>query len=123
MSLALSSLVNSQPARVQAFISLRISSHFSPNPASPARKKLGDFGPAVSQLLMRLVDDPVFLLSPGRLLHLWVEVVVPALAALFANAPLQVLGDHRPALGSILLDQLDHLVGGRGCELERECRG
>lgn len=122
MSLAPSSLVNSQCQfrHSSSFAFLHI---FSPNPASPAREKLGDFSPAVSQLLVRLVDDPVFLLSPGRLLHLWVEVVVPALAALLADTPLQVLGDHRPALGSILLDQLDHLVGGRGCELERECRG
>lgn len=59
---------------------------------------------------MRLVDDAVLLLGPGRLLHLRVEVVVPALAALLADAALQVLGDHRPALGAVLLDQLDHLL-------------
>lgn len=58
---------------------------------------------------MCLVDDPVLLLSPRCLLHLWVQVVVPALTALLADTPLQVLGDDRPALGSILLDQLDHL--------------
>lgn len=58
---------------------------------------------------MRLVDDPVLLLGPRCLLHLWVEVVVPAFAALLADTTLEVLGDHRPALGSVLLDQLDHL--------------
>lgn len=59
---------------------------------------------------MRLVDDPVLFLGPRRLLHLRVQVVVPAFAALLANPTLQVLGDHRPALGSVLLDQLDHLA-------------
>lgn len=58
---------------------------------------------------MCLVDDPVLLLGPGGLLHLWVQVVVPALAALLADTTLQVLGDHRPALGAVLLNQLDHL--------------
>lgn len=77
--------------------------------ASPARKQLGDFCPAVSQLLVGLVDDSVLLLGPRGLLDLWIQVVVPALAALLADASLQVLGDHRPALGSVLLDQLDHL--------------
>lgn len=82
---------------------------FSSISASPAGEQLCDFGPAVAQLLVRLVDDAVLLLSPRGLLHLRVQVVVPALAALLANSPLQVLGDHRPALGSILLHQLDHL--------------
>lgn len=59
---------------------------------------------------MRLVDDAVLLLGPRCLLHLRVEVVVPALAALLADAALEVLGDHRPALGTVLLDQLDHLL-------------
>lgn len=77
--------------------------------ASPARKQLGDFCPAVSQLLVSLVDNSVLLLGPRGLLDLWVQVVVPALTALLADASLQVLGDHRPALGSVLLDQLDHL--------------
>lgn len=35
---------------------------------------------------------------------------MPPLAALLADTTLQVLGDHRPALGSVLLDQLDHLA-------------
>lgn len=43
-----------------------------PCSTSPAREKLSDFGPAVSQFLMCLVDDPVLLLSPWSLLHLWV---------------------------------------------------
>lgn len=87
---------------------------FPPDRGSPAREQLGDFGPAVAQLLVRLVDNAVLLLGPRRLLHLRVEVVVPALAALLADAALQVLGDHRPALGAVLLDQLDDLTSGKG---------
>lgn len=87
--------------------------------ASPAREQLSDFGPAVAQLLVCLVDDSVLLLGPRSLLHLWVQVVVPALAALLADTPLQVLGYHRPALGSILLNQLYHL----GCMCVFVCMG
>lgn len=61
---------------------------------SPAREQLSDFCPAIAQLLVRLVDYSVLLLCPGSLLNLWVQVVVPALTALLANSPLQVLGDH-----------------------------
>lgn len=89
--------------------------------SSPAREQLCDFSPAVSQFLVRLVDDPVLFLGPRRLLHLRVEVVVPALAALLADTTLQVLGDHRPALRSVLLDQLDHL--GRWALVRERGRG
>ena len=61
---------------------------------------------------MGLVDDPVLLLGPGALLHLGVQVVVPALPALLADAALEVLGDHRPALRPVLMDQVDHLGTG-----------
>lgn len=86
-------------------MSFRVSAGFS----SPPWEQLCYFSPAVSQFLMCLVDDPVLLLGPGCLLHLWVQVVVPAFAALLADTTLQVLGDHRPALGAVLLHQLDHL--------------
>lgn len=75
----------------------------------PSGKQFGDFCPAVAQALVCVVDDAVLLLRPGGLLHIRVEVVVPALSALFANAPLQVLGNDRPAFGSIFVDQLNHL--------------
>jgi hypothetical protein len=43
-----------------------------------------------------------------------VEVVVPALAALLAVPPVKVLGDERPALGAVLLDE-----GEQRCVLRR----
>ena len=58
---------------------------------------------------MGLADDAVLLLRPAGLLHLGVEVVVPALTALLAQPALQVLGNQRPLLRAVLLDQLDDL--------------
>ena len=60
---------------------------------------------------MGLTDDAVLLLCPAGLLHLRVEVVVPALTALLAQPAFQVLGDQRPLLRAVLLDQLDDLGG------------
>lgn len=58
---------------------------------------------------MRLVDYSVFLLRPGSLLNLWVQVVVPALAALLPIPGVQVFGDQRPAFHAVLLHQLSDL--------------
>lgn len=66
---------------------------------------------------MGLVDDEVLLLGPGGLLDLGVEVVVPTFAALLADAALQVLGDHRPALRAILVHELDDLRAAAGAML------
>lgn len=77
--------------------------------ALPSREKLGDLRPAVAQPFVGLVDDAVLLLRPRGLLHLGVEVVVPPLAALLADSALEVLGDHGPALGAVLVDQIDDL--------------
>ena len=49
-------------------------------------------------------------LGPSSLLYLWVEMVVPALATLLPNTPLQVLGYEGPAFRPILLHQLYHLL-------------
>ena len=49
-------------------------------------------------------------LGPSGLLYLWVEMVVPALATLLPNTPLQVLGYQGPAFRPILLHQLYHLL-------------
>ena len=49
-----------------------------------AGQVLGDLGPAVAHAGVQLVEELVLLLGPRRLLDLGVEVVVPALAALFA---------------------------------------
>jgi hypothetical protein len=55
----------------------------------------------------------VLLLSPTRFFHFRVEVVVPALTALLPQPALQVLGNQRPMLCAILLDQLNDL--GKEC--------
>lgn len=76
---------------------------------SPSRKQFGDLSPAVAQHAVSLVDDEIFLWSPGRLLDVWIEVVVPALSALLPKTALQVLGHHRPLLVAVLLHELNHL--------------
>ena len=75
----------------------------------PSRQQLGDLSPAVAQAFVGLVDDAVLLLGPGGLLYFRVQVVVPALTTLLSDASLQVLSDHRPALGAIFVHQVDHL--------------
>lgn len=75
----------------------------------PARKKLRDLCPAVAEPFVCFIDNSILLLSPGGLLHLWVQVVVPTLTALFPNPPLQVFCYYRPTLRAILVHQIDHL--------------
>ena len=62
-------------------------------------------------------------LGPSGLLYLRVEMVVPALATLLPNTPLQVLGYEGPAFRPILLHQLYHLLvllfGPGACEQKR----
>lgn len=79
--------------------------------SSPPRQHLGNLGPAVAQHLVGLPDDAVLLLGPAGLLHLGIEVVVPALTALLPQPALQVLGDQRPLLRAVLLNQLNDLGG------------
>lgn len=82
-----------------------------PEGSSPPRQHLGNLGPAVAQHLVGLPDDTVLLLGPAGLLHLGIEVVVPALTALLPQPALQVLGNQRPLLRAILLNQLNDLGG------------
>ena len=48
----------------------------------PARQQLGNLSPAIPQDLVGLKDDAILLLCPRGLLHLGVQVVVPAFPAL-----------------------------------------
>lgn len=75
-------------------------------PNSPPREQLGDLGPAVSQQAVGLVDDKVLLSRPRGLLHIGVEVVVPAFSALLAQPALQVTGHYGPLLVAITIYQL-----------------
>ena len=54
---------------------------------------------------MRLYDGVVFVLGPAFLLDFGVEVVVPALPALFADAAGKTFGDEAPVFGAVFLDQ------------------
>lgn len=84
-------------------------------PDSPPREQLGDLGPAVSQQAVGLVDDEVLLGRPRGLLHVGIEVVVPAFSALLAQPALQVPGHYGPLLVAITIYQLYDLnnAGGR----------
>lgn len=60
----------------------------------PSRKKLGDLCPAVAKPFVGLIDYSILFLGPRRLLHLWVEVVMPPLTALLSDPSLEVLSNH-----------------------------
>ena len=60
-------------------------------------------------------EDPLFVGHPLHFEDARVEVVVPALPALLAEAALDELGDEGPPLGPILFDQpADQVVLGFG---------
>lgn len=75
----------------------------------PSREKFGDLCPTVAKPFVGLIYDSILFLSPRRLLHLWVEVIVPPFTALLPNSSLEVLCNHRPALGAILVNQVNNL--------------
>ena len=59
---------------------------------------------------MRLREQQVLLFGPRRLVDGRIEVVVPALATLLADAAVQVFGDQRPLFGAVAVHQLHHQV-------------
>lgn len=75
----------------------------------PSGKQLCYLYPAVSKSPVSPVDDEVFLSSPRRFLHIGIEVVVPALSALFPEPALQMLGYQCPLLVAIEIDKLYNL--------------
>lgn len=75
----------------------------------PSRKQLRYLHPAVSKSPVSLVDDEVLLSGPRRFLHIGIEVVVPALSALFPKPAFQMLGYHCPLLVAIEIDKLYNL--------------
>lgn len=80
---------------------------------SPARQQFRNVRPTVSQQAVRLAHNAVLLQSPAALFYCWVQVVVPALAALLPISGVQVFGNERPALSAIPLNKL--------CDLHRKC--
>lgn len=66
------------------------------------------FGPPVSEFLVQLENFLVFLFSPAVLFYVWVEMIVPALAALLSDATLNIVSDLAPILSAVdanLIDQ------------------
>ena len=76
----------------------------------PAWDQFCNLCPLVSPLFVRVVDNSILLVRPGRLLDVRVQVVVPALPTLLPDPTLQLLGDQSPTLGSVLPHQLDHFL-------------
>lgn len=93
----------------ECFPKMHINSELSKEEYLPSREQLCYFHPAVSKKAVSLVDDEVFLSSPWTLLHIGIEVVVPALSALFPQPALQVLGNHCPLLVAIEIHKLYNL--------------
>jgi hypothetical protein len=53
---------------------------------SAAVEVFGDFCPAVSEGLVREEQKPLLVIAPVLLLDVWIQMVVPALAALLADS-------------------------------------
>ena len=80
-----------------------------------ALEHLSNFGPLVVDDAVHQEENPLLLLVPVHLLDAWVQMVVPSLAALFAHAAVQMLGDERPLLGPIGHDKLEDTPVFFGC--------
>ena len=70
-------------------------------------KNFGDFSPLIVNDSVHEEQNPLFLLAPGDLLNHGVQVVVPALTALLADAIREMLCNQRPLLRAIALDELE----------------
>lgn len=71
----------------------------------PALEHLRDLGPLVAELSVLQIENPLFVFAPRNFLDFRVQVVVPALSALLADAAGQVLCDLRPLLRPVFLDE------------------
>ncbi len=60
---------------------------------SSTRQIFSDLRPLVSKLSMRLYDQVIFLFSPFFLLYMRIQMIMPSLPALLADAAWQMLCD------------------------------
>jgi hypothetical protein len=74
----------------------------------PSRQVPRDFSPLIANSRMSIGDDAVFFGAPTLFSDAWVQVVVPALAALLPNTTLEVRGDQRPPIGAVLHNEFDN---------------
>lgn len=70
-----------------------------------ALEEHGNFSPFVTLLPMGEEEDPLFFTAPDTLFNSGVEVVVPALTALFSDATRQIFSDLGPFLWAFLLHE------------------
>ena len=78
---------------------------------SATLKDFRDLGPLVAIVTMHQVQDPFFFFAPSNLLDLRVEVIMPTLTALLANASREMLCNQSPLLRPILVNQVkNHTV-------------
>lgn len=75
----------------------------------PSREQLSNLSPAVSKHAVSFEDDEVLLRCPWWLLHIGVEVIVPALSTLLSQSALQMLGYHSPLFVPIQIYKLYNL--------------
>lgn len=73
---------------------------------SAALEHFGDLRPLVAIVAVHQVEYPFLLLAPADLLNLRVKMIVPSLAALFANTSWEMLGDQGPFLRAIFVHQM-----------------
>ena len=67
-----------------------------------------DFGPFGAVNTVRMNDGAVFIGGPSLLFDIGVEMVVPALPALLADAAGQKRRNKRPLFRAVLVDKLHH---------------
>ena len=70
-------------------------------------EEFGDLGPFIAMFLLVGDDDLVFFFGPGAEFEVWIQMVVPSLAALFAYPTLQIAGDQAPGR-PVFFYQPDH---------------
>ena len=75
---------------------------------SAALEHLSNLGPLVADNAVHEEEDPLLFFVPIDLLNAWVEVVVPALAALLSHTTVQVLRNEGPLLRAVGDDKLEH---------------
>lgn len=73
---------------------------------SPSLEDLCDLSPLIAEFSVLKVKYPFFFFSPGCLLNFRVQVVMPPLPALLANAAWQVLSDEGPLLWPVLFHKM-----------------
>ena len=90
--------------------------------SGPTRDDVGDVRPAVARLLVRRDEQRLLRLGPRAALDVRAQVVVPPLAALLADAPVQHPRDRAPLARAVLIHQPAQGEGGQGIAQYRSRR-